>query len=1026
MNSICYTNKWRLAFCLALFFICNFLSAQQAYFQQEVNYKMEVRLDDEAHTLSAKQEIQYINNSAQAIDFIYFHLWPNAYKNQSTALAKQFLQHNKTDLYFSKPEERGFIDSLDFKVNGQAILWEYDKDNIDICKLFLNSPLKSLDTLIITTPFFVKIPDAKFSRLGHDKQAYFITQWYPKPAVFDKEGWHPMPYLDQGEFYSEFGSFDVKITLPKNYVLSATGDRIDADEEETFLNNKVIETIKHIDNNTRNEMGMAFPPSSKELKTIEFRQYRVHDFAWFADKRFYALHDQIELPATKHTVDTWTFFTNKNFDKWKKSIDYVNESTRFYSYLLGDYPYNHVTAVDGTIMAGGGMEYPNITVIGDVSSAMDLDVVITHEVGHNWFYGILANNERDNPALDEGINSFYEMRYVRAKYPYKKLSDYMGRDSSFNFFGLNKTPFWKEKEMAFFMSLKSHTDQAIDLSAEEFTPFNYGSIIYSKTPVVFDYLLDYMGEEAFDDAMRFYFEQYKFKHPKPKDILQTMSFFSGRDLSNFEKYFFTSTDHIDYKIKHLKRNADNTFTLQLKNNTKVLSPVNIYGFKDNKPVGAIWFDGFENKKEITFPAADVDYFKIDGLDRMPDINRKNNWIRTHGLFKKAKPLQLNLISKFENPAKTQINYLPIGGINFYNGFMIGAGIHNYGFYQKRFEYLIAPMYAFKTKTPVGFAEFNLNLYPKKNFQQITIGAKAKSFTYDYFNPKTINDTLGTNYKNLYSDFYKIAPYIQFELKKKTPTSNIHQLITYSNTNLFTDSLHVTENKTERATIYEVKNSYSFINQLSYNLTNKRAIDPFKLNVNVQHTARMAKLSATLNYQITVSKHKTIELRIFAGTFMFGSEADKGHYAFRASGYTGSQDYAFESNYVARNETNGFGFSQFTEKDGALKVWTPLGQSSQWLSSVNIKSPKIFKLPVKVFADAVVCDGRYLNKEKFMWDAGINIILLKDIVDVYLPLAYNKDVRQVLELNNIGFFNRIRFTLNIHKLVPKDFIKNNLF
>src|SRR5204863_1450583 len=138
------------------------------------------------------------------------------------------------------------------------------------------------------------------------------------------------------------------------------------------------------------ENTMEFPPSAKEMKTIRFRQYRVHDFAWFADKRFFVLKDQIELPESKRKVDTWVFFTGKNWKYWKDATKYVNESTIFYSFLNGDYPYNHVTAVDGTIMAGGGMEYPNITVIGDVNSAFELDMVITHEVGHNWFYGILG------------------------------------------------------------------------------------------------------------------------------------------------------------------------------------------------------------------------------------------------------------------------------------------------------------------------------------------------------------------------------------------------------------------------------------------------------------------------------------------------------------------------------------------------------------------------------------------------------------------------------------------------------------
>jgi hypothetical protein len=1011
---------------MALFFICHLAFPQQAYFQQEVNYKMNVVLNDSLHSLSALEEITYINRSPQQLEFIYFHLWPNAYKNNETALAKQLLKLGRTELYFSKASERGYIDSIDFKVNGKSIKWEYDKEHIDICKLILNEPLKPGESIIITTPFYLKIPDAKFSRLGHTGQAYYITQWYPKPAVFDNTGWHQMPYLDQGEFYSEFGTFDVTVSLPENYLLCATGDRVDANDEEQLLKRKAQETRKHIDNLDYKKAENSFPPSSKNLKTIRFKQSLVHDFAWFADKRFYILNEQIELPHSKRRVETWVYFTPANAELWKDAIHYVSESTVFYSQVNGDYPYNQVTAVDGSIMAGGGMEYPNITVIGEAGSAIELDMTIAHEVGHNWFYGILGSNERDFPFMDEGINSLCEMRYMRAKYPNKKIAEFVGRNSTFKLFGVNKIPLWRYHEISFFTALRKRTDQPIKLSSTEFSETNYGSVVYSKTALVFDYLLDYMGENNFNTAMQVYFERYKFKHPSPDDLFKTLSEVSGKDLSAFQKHLINSTDHIDYAIKKVKQNDDGGFSLKIKNKTGSVLPFNIYSYKDKKPVGVTWFEGFEKSRTVSFPSSQADCFKIDGLDRMPDINRKNNSIKTHGLFKHSKPLKFSLLTTFEDPARTNINFLPIGARNFYNGGMYGLALHNYGFYQKRFEWLVAPMFAFNTKTPVGFVEFNFNLYPKKIFRQIVIGTKAKTFAYDYYNTGALNERFGTNFKDLYLNYYKIAPYIQFELKKKDATSSTTQFITYQNNNLFTDSVDFSSGPAFATAGPAKKNTFSFVNQLIYNLANKRAIDPFNLVVNLQHTASMAKISATLNYQITVGKGKRIDVRLFAGTFITGSQAERGYYAFRASGYNGWHDYLFENSFFARNERTGFGFTQFTEKDGALKVWTPLGQTPEWLASLNLKSPGIFKLPLRIFADVVTCDARALNKDKFLWDAGLNIVLLDEIIEIYIPFVYNDDIKKTHELNNVDLVHTIRFTFNIHKLVPKNIIQNSLF
>ena len=178
---------------LVLFTLLSFNLSAQEYFQQEVNYIIDVELNDENHTLKGMVYIDYTNNSPDDLSFIWFHLWPNAYKDNSTALYEQQIENGSTSLYYASEAERGYIDGLNFKVDGKIVRWDYDTEHIDICKLILNKPIRAGESIRISTPFFVKIPDAAFSRLGHIKQSYMITQWYPKPAVYDKDGWHPMP-----------------------------------------------------------------------------------------------------------------------------------------------------------------------------------------------------------------------------------------------------------------------------------------------------------------------------------------------------------------------------------------------------------------------------------------------------------------------------------------------------------------------------------------------------------------------------------------------------------------------------------------------------------------------------------------------------------------------------------------------------------------------------------------------------------------------------------------------------------------
>ncbi|HEX7494214.1 MAG TPA: hypothetical protein VF346_08340, partial [Bacteroidales bacterium] len=160
-------------------------ASSQDYFQQEVNYEIHVTLNDTRHELGCFETIEYKNNSPDTLEFLYFHLWPNGYSGNNTQLARDLIKRDGKSKLFKRNELRGYIDSLDFEIDGQSIIWSYQEGYPDICQLLLNQPLKPGETIKITTPFHLKIPEGVTSRLGHIGQSYQISQWYPKPAVYD-------------------------------------------------------------------------------------------------------------------------------------------------------------------------------------------------------------------------------------------------------------------------------------------------------------------------------------------------------------------------------------------------------------------------------------------------------------------------------------------------------------------------------------------------------------------------------------------------------------------------------------------------------------------------------------------------------------------------------------------------------------------------------------------------------------------------------------------------------------------------
>ncbi|HYF31275.1 MAG TPA: M1 family metallopeptidase [Chitinophagaceae bacterium] len=469
--------------------------AQRPYWQQQVNYTIDVRLNDSANTLDGFAKIDYINNSPDTLYFIWFHIWPNAYKNDQTAFSDQLLENGDKSFYFSDNEKRGYINRLDFRVEGLPANMEDHPEHIDIVKVILPRPLAPGGKLQLTTPFHVKLPSV-FSRSGHFYRHYQITQWYPKPAVYDAEGWHPMPYLDQGEFYSEFGDYDVRITVPPRYIVAATGEMT---KEEQLQNG---------------------------WKTFQFQQARVHDFAWFADAGFQVQKDSIRLPSGR-VVKAFIYYLGAGGKYWTKAMQYIKDAILFRSELLGEYPYNTVSLVEN-FSGSGGMEYPTITTISASTSEKENDFVIGHELGHNWFYGILASNERAHPWMDEGLNTYYDVRYLHKKYGNSNvglLHRFTGGK------GLAKKLPGDEMLFALDIVTALKKDQPIATHSEQFTAYNYNVVAYVRTAQWLVSIEHYLGREAFDAAMKAYYEQWKFKHPRPEDFQKALEAASGKSLS---------------------------------------------------------------------------------------------------------------------------------------------------------------------------------------------------------------------------------------------------------------------------------------------------------------------------------------------------------------------------------------------------------------------------------------------------------------------------------------------------------------
>lgn len=575
---------------LICFLCCRFPVSfcQTAYFQQQVNYKINVSLNDRDNTLDGFVIINYTNNSPDTLNYIWFHLWPNAYKNDRTAFSEQLLRLGRTDFYFSDEDKRGYINRLNFKVNDTTANLEDHPLYIDVAKLILPSPLLPGKTIKIATPFHEKIP-FNFSRGGHVGKTYQITQWYPKPAVYDNKGWHPMPYLDQGEFYSEFGNYHVEITLPSDYIVAATGELQDKDETGWMLQANRNKAQEHRNKKTNPKEEKYFqntkklsqipPPTigNRGQKTLTYIQDSVHDFAWFADKNFLVKHDTLQLASGK-IIDAWSFYTPSGLPVWKNSIQFIKDAIRARSKWLGEYPYNIVTAVEAAMGFNGGMEYPTITSISPMPDEESLDLTIEHEVGHNWVYGILASNERQHPWMDEGMNTYFDNRYKKLKYS-------SGKEAKKGFF--EKRIPDGNTDLIYRTQIVSKKDQPIESLSEDFSETNYDIIAYYKTGLWMKKLENYVGRDLFDSCLHEYYNRWKFKHPYPEDFKKVVEDVSGKNVDTIFSLLSKKGNLEPSKKKELKVASFFNFNNTDKYNYLFLSPAVGYNYYDKFMIGGL-------------------------------------------------------------------------------------------------------------------------------------------------------------------------------------------------------------------------------------------------------------------------------------------------------------------------------------------------------------------------------------------------------------------------------------------------------
>ena len=501
------------------------LSFSQNYWQQHVEYEMDIVVDVSDFTYDGDQSIIYTNNSNDTIKKVYYHLFFNAFKpnSQMDIRSRTIRDPDRrvgSRIVALEEKDYGDISVSALKQDGKDVYYEV---NETVLLARLNKPLLPGKKTKLSMVFTAQVPlqirrSGKLNKEGIDMT---MTQWFPKLAEYDSEGWHPNPYIGR-EFHGVWGNYSVNITIDKDYVVGGTG----------YLQNA-------------NEIGHGYTekePKENDSKTNTWKFYapNVHDFAWAADPDY--IHD---IKKSESGVDLHFFYKpTVNIEDWKKLQDDSVLLMKYFEEAIGPYPWKQYSIIQG---GDGGMEYAMCTMITGERSYPSLLGVTAHEMAHAWFQHLLATNEAKHAWMDEGFTEYITSlseNYVNnesPEFPHKSSYD------------------------RYYLLAKSGFEQAQTIHSDRYDyNFAYGASAYSKGSVFLSQLGYIIGKENLNKTLRRYYEEFKFKHPTPNDFKRIAEKVSDLELEWYLNEWTRTPHKIDYGIDVSSLEDERVITLKRK------------------------------------------------------------------------------------------------------------------------------------------------------------------------------------------------------------------------------------------------------------------------------------------------------------------------------------------------------------------------------------------------------------------------------------------------------------------------------
>ncbi|MCG2612312.1 aminopeptidase [Flavobacterium sp. SM15] len=930
---------------LPSFFVFIFCSVVQGISAQH-NIRITAKVEQDHKTINLEQEITFFNNTNDTLKDYILNDWNNAYSAKNTPLAKRFSDEYVRSFHLAKENDRGRTEILYITdQNDRTLEFNRLEKKQDLIDVHLLNPIYPKQKFTIRIKYLVKIPNDKFTRFGFDNNGnLYLKNWFLVPARVENNKFIKNSNENLDDIANGAANYNITLDFPAGLNLYTDLDVLNKNENEN------LKTYS-LEGKNRTDFTMVL-----ETKPT-FSNYKNNYSEVVCNLKDKRLNDIQKAVVIDRVVSYVT--EHLGVSEQKKLLVTQTDYERNPFYGLNQLP----------------------SFISPFPDEFMYELKFLKTFTSSYLKAALKLNPRNESWILDGIQAYIMMKYIDDNYPKMKMMGSLSEYKLLKGYNIFKADFNDQYNYLYLLMARKNLDQAIGDSKSTFIKFNEQISGKYRSGLSINYLNSYLNHNIVPTTISEFIALNQKHQTQESDFENLLKSKTDKDIDWFFTTVVKTRQLIDFKFGKLKKESD-TIKVTIKNKTRTNVPVSVYGIKNDSIVFKKWYENIAKDTIVTLPAKDVEKLAINYNKEIPEYNSRNNWKSVRGFLGNNRPIKFTFFRDLEDPDYNQIFYVPEFTYNLYDGISPGLSLNNKSILDKPFIFDITPTYSSNTNTLIGnaFVSVNQNIREDRLYNiRYTLGA-------------------GTYHYAPNAAYSKVTPSISFRFRdpdyraNKKESVNLRQILVYREKSLLNQN--------------EKLNDYSVFN-LRYSKSESEITRVYTLMSDVQIASQFGKLSGEVQYRKLFEDNRQINLRFYAGAFMYRSTKSE----FFSFGVDRSTDYLYDFGLLGRSESTGLFSQQYIMAEGGFKSKFDTRFANEWLTTANA-SFNIWNW-IEIYGDVGLIKNEY-KSAKLLYDNGIRLNLVPDYFELYFPVYSNNG----WEIAQDNYNQKIRFVIT---LSPKTLI-----